>query len=137
MRLPPRLAALPGRPRVVSLVRCGDSPVGGVTTWSLRLAQAFAQKDLGYDVRTLRPWAEAKAMESVPETAVPLLLRALRDKDWHIQRNASYLLSLRIGADGPVVITYSTSEAQAEAAIRAYNDWWAGRVRAKRAKDQG
>lgn len=53
VRLPPRLAAVPGRPRVVSLVRCGDSPVGGVTTWSLRLAAAFAQEDLGYDVRTL------------------------------------------------------------------------------------
>ncbi len=54
--LPARIARQPGRPRVVSLVRCGDSPVGGVTTWSHRLARAFAdreQLDLGYDVRTL------------------------------------------------------------------------------------
>ncbi len=51
-RLPGRVAAT-GRPRVVSLVRCDASPVGGVTTWSQRLAAAFAGRDLGYDVRTL------------------------------------------------------------------------------------
>ena len=96
-----------------------------------------ALAERGYDVRALRAWAEAKAMETVPDTAVPLLLRALRDKDWHIQRNASYLLSLRIGDEAPAVVTYSTSDAQAETAIRAYNDWWAGHVEAKRVKDQG
>ena len=53
MRLPPAVPARPGRPRVVSLVHCGVSPVGGVTTWSSRLARAFADEDLGYDVMTL------------------------------------------------------------------------------------
>ncbi|MHC5048727.1 MAG: glycosyltransferase family 4 protein [Planctomycetota bacterium] len=53
MRLPARLPADPGRPRVVSLVRCDATPVGGVTTWSKRLARAFAEPKLGYDVRTL------------------------------------------------------------------------------------
>ncbi len=55
-RLPEPIAARPGRSRVVSLVRCGDSPVGGVTTWSQRLARSFAdhdQMDMGYDLRTL------------------------------------------------------------------------------------
>jgi glycosyltransferase involved in cell wall biosynthesis len=52
-RLPARLPADRARPRVVSLVRCDASPVGGVTTWSKRLARAFADRDLGYDVRTL------------------------------------------------------------------------------------
>jgi glycosyltransferase involved in cell wall biosynthesis len=52
-RLPARLPAQRGRPRVVSLVRCDVTPVGGVTTWSTRLARAFAEHELGYDVRTL------------------------------------------------------------------------------------
>ena len=52
-RLPAPLPADPARPRVVSLVRCDISPVGGVTVWSKRLARAFAEHDLGYDVRTL------------------------------------------------------------------------------------
>lgn len=42
-----------GRPVVVSLVVCDDTPVGGVLTWSRRLGDAFAREDLGYDVRTL------------------------------------------------------------------------------------
>lgn len=53
VRLPPRLAADPQRPRVVSLVQCDISPVGGVTTWSKRMAGAFARRGLGYDFRTL------------------------------------------------------------------------------------
>ena len=53
VRLPPRLAAEANRPRVVSLVQCDVSPVGGVTTWSKRMARAFARPDLRYDFRTL------------------------------------------------------------------------------------
>jgi len=49
-RLPRRLPARTDRPRVVSLVRAA---VGGVTTWSRHMTQAFAQSDLGYDFRTL------------------------------------------------------------------------------------
>lgn len=53
VRLPARRPAVTGRRRVVSLVRCDASPVGGVTTWSQRLAAAFAGRDLGYDLHTL------------------------------------------------------------------------------------
>ena len=52
-RLPDRVPARPGTRRVVSLVRCDVSPVGGVTTWSKRLARALADHDLGYDLHTL------------------------------------------------------------------------------------
>ena len=53
-RLPARVAPTPGRTRVLSLVRCDLSPVGGVTTWSERLGRAFAaDSQLGYDFRTL------------------------------------------------------------------------------------
>ncbi|MBX3358385.1 MAG: glycosyltransferase [Phycisphaeraceae bacterium] len=52
MQPAPRLDP-PSRPRVVSCVVCDESAVGGVRTWSGRLARAFAQEDLGYDVRTL------------------------------------------------------------------------------------
>lgn len=42
------------RPRVVNMVYCDGSPVGGVQTWALRLAREFASRDdLAYDVRTL------------------------------------------------------------------------------------
>ena len=53
VRLPAPRAARAGRPRVVSMVCCDGSPVGGVTTWSQRLGRAFAECDLGYEVRTL------------------------------------------------------------------------------------
>jgi len=38
-------------PRVVSMVACDGAPLGGVTTWSQRLARAAPSQ--GYDVRTL------------------------------------------------------------------------------------
>ncbi|MFG0283312.1 MAG: glycosyltransferase, partial [Phycisphaerales bacterium JB039] len=52
-RLPLRCRALPGRTRVVSLVRCDESPVGGVTVWSKRLARALAERNSRFDMRTL------------------------------------------------------------------------------------
>ncbi len=52
-RLPQRLPARAGRRRVVSLVWCDASPVGGVTTWSQRMGRTFARRDFGYDFRTL------------------------------------------------------------------------------------
>jgi glycosyltransferase involved in cell wall biosynthesis len=48
-----RALARADRPRVVSCVVCEDSAVGGVLTWSQRLARAFAARRLGYDARTL------------------------------------------------------------------------------------
>lgn len=50
-RVPRVPAPRTDRPRVVSLVACLDSPVGGVTTWSQRLARAMPEH--GYDMRTL------------------------------------------------------------------------------------
>lgn len=41
------------RPVVVNCVVCQDSPVGGVSTWAMRLAQGFAENDYGFDMRTL------------------------------------------------------------------------------------
>ena len=73
----------------------------------------------------------------MPDEAVPLLLRALRDKDWFIVRNASFLLSRRIGAGAPDVITYSTSRADEEKAIAAYHDWWSALVAARRKAEKG
>src|SRR5690606_22641624 len=53
VRRPRPERADPSRPRVVNMVYCEGSPVGGVRTWAARLAEAFAAEDLGYDVRTL------------------------------------------------------------------------------------
>lgn len=52
VRVPARRRA-PVKPCVVSCVMCDDVPLGGVLTWSERLANAFAARDLGYSVRTL------------------------------------------------------------------------------------
>lgn len=50
-------AARPRRPglrRVVSVVPFEHSPIGGVTTWSMRLAETFQRRpDLGFDLQTL------------------------------------------------------------------------------------
>ncbi len=59
---PPSLASLPDplpapaceRPRVVLMVSCDASPIGGVMSWALRTARHFAaDKSLGFDVRVL------------------------------------------------------------------------------------
>jgi hypothetical protein len=42
-----------------------------------------------------------------------------------------------MGQKAPRTITFSTSPADAEAAIRAYNDWWNAISRKKRADEQG
>ena len=52
-RTPAPLPPEKDRPRVVNMVFCDGSPVGGVQTWALRLSREFAAGDLGYDVRTL------------------------------------------------------------------------------------
>ncbi len=53
-RLPARTPRRDGRRRVVSLVSFEETPLGGVTTFSLRLADAFAANpSLGYDAHTL------------------------------------------------------------------------------------
>lgn len=62
-RLPAAAARESGLRRVVSVVSFEQSPVGGVTVWSQRLARAMAERrDLGYDVRTLLvAWDAASA----------------------------------------------------------------------------
>ncbi|HED53378.1 MAG TPA: glycosyltransferase, partial [Phycisphaerales bacterium] len=53
-RVPSRRPRRAGRRRVVSIVPFEHSPVGGVTTWSMRLSEAFEHRaDLGYDLHTL------------------------------------------------------------------------------------
>ncbi len=47
-------AAVKRRKRVVSLIMCGKSPVGGVTNWSIRMGRAFAANPgLGYEFHTV------------------------------------------------------------------------------------
>lgn len=53
VQTPAPQAPVAGRPRVVNMVFCDGSPVGGVQTWALRLAREFATGNLGYEVRTL------------------------------------------------------------------------------------
>lgn len=53
-RLPARAAARGDRRRVVSLLPFEESPLGGVTMFSVRLAESLAARpDLGYDAHTL------------------------------------------------------------------------------------
>lgn len=53
-RLPRRVPRREGLRRVVSVVSFEESPLGGVTSFSQRLADAFADRhDLGYDAHTL------------------------------------------------------------------------------------
>jgi HEAT repeat protein len=106
-------------------------------TGNPRVWYRAALEERGYDTAPLKKWVEAKELGPVPDGAVPVLLRALRDADWYIQRNASFLLGHRMGPTAPKTITFSTSPADAEAAIRAYHDWWDALAKAKRAREEG
>jgi glycosyltransferase involved in cell wall biosynthesis len=56
--------------RVLSLLQCGRSPVGGVTNWSVRMGRAFAARpDLGFEFHTLAIAAEPLNFEraNIPE----------------------------------------------------------------------
>lgn len=56
--------------RVVSLLQCGKSPVGGVTNWSIRMGRAFAARpDLGFEFHTIAIGAEPLNHETsnIPE----------------------------------------------------------------------
>jgi hypothetical protein len=68
---------------------------------------------------------------------VPTLLSCLRAKEWYVQRNASYLLSERIGRGAPEVISYDSTNEEIEAAIRAYYDWWHTYSKEKAAREKG
>ncbi|MHC4971447.1 MAG: HEAT repeat domain-containing protein [Planctomycetota bacterium] len=106
-------------------------------TGNPRIWYRDALDERGYDTEPLEQWVRKKELEAVPDEAVPVLLSAVRDNDWYIQRNASFLLGRRMGEGAPETITFSTSPADAEAAIRAYNDWWSNLSREKRAEEEG
>jgi HEAT repeat protein len=97
---------------------------GNPRTW-FRDALAVAN----YDVAPLAAWAQGEAL---PDEAVPLLLRVLRDPEWYLARNASMLLRQRLGPGAPDELTYLTTDEEREAAIRAFHDAWAAESAGKR-----
>jgi HEAT repeat protein len=96
-----------------------------------------ALEQRGYDARAIADWAAAASLGAPQDEMVPVLLKALRDKEWYIQRNASFLLNLRIGSGAPEEISFSTAGEDAEAAIRAYHEWWDAYKKAEEAKKDG
>lgn len=95
-----------------------------------------ALEQRGYDVRPFAEWAAAASLAPPSDEAVPVLLKALRDKEWFVQRNASFLLNLRIGDAAPEEIGYATAQGEAEAAIRGYHDWWDAYGKAQKAREK-
>ncbi len=93
----------------------------------------------GYDTKGFVEWAKGPfgGPGKVSESMVPTLLKALRDGSWHIQRNASYLLSHKMGKGAPVVIDYKSSTSEVEEAIARYYDWWNAIVAKRRAEERG
>lgn len=65
--LPQVRPADPARPRVLLTVHCEGSPVGGVTTWALRMAREFARRpELGFDLHVLFLGDNAAACDIAP-----------------------------------------------------------------------
>jgi HEAT repeat protein len=94
----------------------------------------------GYDTSVLNELVRTTSGTGVPvvdDSAIPLLLRALRDEEWYLRRNASFLLNRRIGPGAPKAITYSTRQADAEARIAEYNAWWSMEQKRKSATKRG
>ncbi|MEE8460158.1 MAG: glycosyltransferase family 4 protein [Phycisphaerales bacterium] len=149
-RLPARLAGSPGRPRVVSLVRCGDSPVGGVTTWSQRLACCFADRlDMGYDVRTLLVVTHADAEPSTDGDddlthrcvidpmadqwqAIRTLRQAIENLDPAIvlpnYGDLCYAASMQLRPNGVPVIAIAHTDHAACRDVMEFYDRWDGAV---------
>jgi len=81
----------------------------------------------GYDASLLNGFVEASQKETLPVVAddvAPLLLRAMRDRDWYIARNASAALARKIGKGAPEVLEYFLSPEDRETSISAFNAWW-------------
>lgn len=76
LRMPAPAPARPGVRRVLNMVYCDGSPVGGVRTWAERLARAFQEQDLGYDVRTL---LIAPQPEALPDSTDELVGQCVFD----------------------------------------------------------
>jgi HEAT repeat protein len=102
-----------------------------------RLWYKDALEERGVDVAPLAGWSASASLEPPPDEAVPILLASLRHKEWFLQRNASFLLNLRMGSKAPDEIGFASSAEEVEAAIRAYHDWWSGYPAEKRARDEG
>lgn len=96
-----------------------------------------ALEQRGYDVRAFADWVAAPALAAPSDAMVPVLLKALRDKEWYLPRNASYLLNMRVESGAPQEISYATSAEDAEAAIRAYHEWWDAYKKAEEARKNG
>ncbi|MFI5401859.1 MAG: HEAT repeat domain-containing protein [Planctomycetota bacterium] len=105
-------------------------------TGNARLWFKDALEQRGYDVRPLAEWVAAASLAAPSDEIVPILLKALRDKEWFVQRNASFLLNLRIGPAAPDEIGYATAQGEAEEIIRAYHDWWDAYGKAQKAREK-
>lgn len=93
-----------------------------------------ALRERGYDADRLDAFV---AGGSLTDEAVPVLLRALRDSDWFLRRNASMLLGRRMGAGAPAELTQNSDDEEIAKAIRAYNDWWGQLEEKKKAEERG
>ena len=139
--------------RVVSLLQCGKSPVGGVTNWSIRMGRAFAERpDLGFEFHTLAIAAEPlnHATANIPEDPSDPFLHAcvLDPCDPTHRRIESVTAAARALAPDLVIPSYNdetfaaaaalhdagarvlaiahVDEAADEARLRAFDRWDAG-----------
>ena len=96
-----------------------------------------ALEERGYETAVLGIDDSGEGVYVPPEAAVPTLLRILRDEDWYVRRNASYLLRRRIGRGAPEVITHLSTPAEEEAIIRALHDWWNAERKKKISDERG
>jgi len=98
-----------------------------------------ALTERGYDTTPLGAWADAAegSMPPLSDAAVPIFMRVLRDSDWFLQHNASYVLAWRIGDGAPAVISYLSDEDQIEESIRGFHDWWDGVRKQKEVEERG
>jgi len=90
-----------------------------------------------YDVRAFDEWVAGTKLVPPTDDLVPVLLKVLRDKEWYLQRNACFLLAMRMGSGAPEEISYATSSEEAEETIRTFHEWWDGYKKAQEAKKNG
>jgi len=88
----------------------------------------------GHDTAPLATFA---AGDLLADSAIPLLLRVLRESEWYLVRNASTLLSERMGPGAPEPLDHLSMEEEKEKTIRAYHAWWAKESEKKKAAERG
>ena len=108
-RIPSARPRREGRTRVVSIVPFEHSPIGGVTTWSMRLADTFEKRpDLGFDVQTLlvstRP---PMALSAKPLLGERVSLCVLDPTDDHFVTLANLRRSVEVLAPDLVLPNYT------------------------------